>query len=206
LSEVGNLEALQIAKESAAILRDIGRSLRRVKSKETLGKDGLRVVWHQGKLRTDLSSWETEAHEIRHQELAFFNQMIEFRQGSSLRTGTLPQAPDESLQLAPKSALFVPHRQADVTVLEAASSILRACPKRDYFTQHLLKEVNSALNQAQKNSRKTQVMDLHVFRALAEVRAEEAAKPPPSRMRYKTAIAVIACGLAAAAVAFFLRR
>lgn len=193
-----------VTREAKAILRDIGRSMRRVKSKDTRDKAGLRVVWHQGKLRTDLSSWEDEAKDINRQEFSFFNQMVEFRTGQALRTGTVPNTPSDDANLTPRSALFVPHRDPDITVLEAASSILRACSKRDYFTQHLLKEVNRTLNESQKSFKRTQVLGLEVFQALDRVRVEEQKKKKTVNPTTYVSVGIVVVCVAVAVVLFFV--
>lgn len=199
---------VEVIKESTAILRDIGRSLRRVKSKEGRDKAGFHVVWHQGKLRTDLSSWENEAKEIHRQEFSFFNQMVEFRRGQALRTGTVPNTASEDANLTPRSALFVPHREPELAVLEAASSILRACSKRDYFTQHLLKEVNRTLNQSQNAVKRTQVLGLEVFQALDRARLEDdkTQKKPASATTAVAVGIVMVCMLLAIGLFFLLER
>lgn len=196
----------ETAKESVAILRDIGRSIRRVKSKETRDKAGFVVIWHQGKLRTDLSSWEDEAKELHRQEFAFFNQMVEFRKGQALRTGTVPNTETDDTQLTPRSALFVPHREPEISVLEAASQILRACSKRDYFTQHLLKEVNRTLNESHKAVKRTQVLGLEVFQALDRARLEEQQKKKPdSSTAYIAGTIVVVCLIVAVALFLVLK-
>ncbi len=192
--------------DSVGILRDIGRSLRRVKGKDTFGKDGLRVIWHQGKLRTDLSSWENDKQEIHRQEFSFFGHMVEFRLGHGLRTGTLPSGNGEGPQsLTPKSELFKPQRDLDIGILDAGSTILRAIGKRDYFTQHMLKELNAALNEMSKAVKRTQVLGLDIFHALEKIRAEESHRPVVAKANNATylAAAIVASAVIIAGLLYF---
>lgn len=152
------------------ILRDIGRALRRVEGTVKTDRSGLRVVWHQSKLRTELLSWENSDRTLDRQELTFFGKMVEYRQKGGLRTGTVPNSAmqDEAVMGVTKSELFLPSRELDVMVLDAASRILRECNKRDFYTQHLLQIVNDTLSKLDNKALRTQVNGLDFFRTIEE--------------------------------------
>lgn len=205
------LDAL-IMGDAVMMLRDIGRQLRRVKSKDTRDKDGVRCVWHQSRLRTELSSWETPDQKILRQELCFFGQVVEFREGQPIRTGTIPNNATLSDGGAARPAgtgeQYVPHRHPDNSLLEAASAILRECPKRDYFTQHLLKHVNVALNQQKGSAKRTQVLGLEMYKSLEQVMNAEGlvdkaqAEPITGKQKWLVGLILTVCALIGA-VAFW---
>ncbi|MCC6807112.1 MAG: hypothetical protein IT381_06790 [Deltaproteobacteria bacterium] len=203
----------ETADQAEAILRDIGRAMRRVEGTNKTEKEGLRCVWHQSKLRTELLSWEKMADRtIDRQELCFFGKMVEFRIGKGIRTGTIPNSALSEDQEGPrvsKAELFVPTRDPDALVLDAASRILRECSKRDFYTQHLLREVNETLAKADVKTMRTQVNGLDFFREI-----ETAGKTDPSRGKTRAGgagrmtaalpIAIVSVCLAIAAVVFWL--
>lgn len=205
------LDAL-IMGDAVMMLRDIGRQLRRVKSKDTRDKNDLRCVWHQSKLRTELSSWETPTQEIVHQEFCFFGQVVEYRKGEPVRTGTIPNnatLSDAKPTAAGIGELYKPHRHPEFSLLEAASTILRECPKRDYFTQHMLKQVNAALNASNKSVKRTQVLGLDMYQSLEQVMTAEGLvakaagdRPVTTKQKWAVIAIVTACALIGA-VAFW---
>jgi hypothetical protein len=208
LSKTTRLDSLSIG-DAASILRDIGQSLRRVKGKPDLDAKGLRAVWHQGKLRTDLMSWETEAQDIQRQELAFFGRVVEFRKGQGLRTGTLPGTvgPDaDESEGTGKSELFVPHRALDFSTLDAASTILKGCSKRDYFTQHLLTEITSAMSSQKPSLARTQMLGLELYQDLEKVMSEEQPESGKPRTTFIVVGIVGVCLVIAAVLFWFLWR
>jgi hypothetical protein len=202
--------ASDTADQAEAILKDIGRAMRRVEGTNKTEKDGIRTVWHQSKLRTELLSWEKMAdRSIDRQELCFFGKMVEFRKGKGVRTGTIPNAAATEDPAGPrvsKSELFVPARDVEALVLDAVSRILRECSKRDFYTQHLLREVNEALAKADVKTMRTQVNGLDFFREI-----ENAGKTNPGvistggrRSTTTLSIAIVTICVAIAAVAFWV--
>jgi hypothetical protein len=162
------------------ILQDIGKNFRRIDTTKSPKKDGVTAVWHQSKHRTDMLSWERGPQDIERQELCFFGKMVEFRREGGVRTGGIPQSNDDERGPAyPRSDVFQPSREPDSMVLDAASIILRA-GKRDYYTQHLLGQINQTLQELDKHPNRTQVKNLEFFREVeavgTEIEAVSAAK------------------------------
>lgn len=201
--------ASDTADQAEAILKDIGRAMRRVEGTNKTEKDGVRTVWHQSKLRTELLSWEKMAdRSIDRQELCFFGKMVEYRAGKGVRTGTIPNSAMQEDPAGPrvsKSELFVPARDVEPLVLDAASRILRECSKRDFYTQHLLRAVNEALAKADVKTMRTQVNGLDFFREI-----ETAGKTNPGvvtaerKSTTTLSIAIVGVCLAIAAAAFWV--
>lgn len=192
--------ASDTADQAEAILRDIGRAMRRVEGTNKTEKDGVRTIWHQSKLRTELLSWENIAdRSIDRQELSFFGKMIEFRRGKGIRTGTIPNASAQDDPQGPrvsKSELFVPARELEPLVLDAASRILRECSKRDFYTQHLLREVNEALAKADVKTMRTQVNGLDFFREIENAGKTDPGTSRPERTgRTTTTVSIVIVGV-----------
>ncbi len=195
--------------QAEAILRDIGRAMRRVEGTDKSEKEGVRTVWHQSKLRTELLSWEKISERaIDRQELCFFGKMIEFRAGKGIRTGSIPNAATSEEAQGPrvsKSELFLPTREMDVLVLDAASRILREC-KRDFYTQHLLREVNEAIARVDVKQMRTQVNGLDFFREIETAGRTSAGETPNTNSKKNTALAIAIVGfcIGIAGLAFWL--
>ncbi len=171
------------AMDADAILADIGRKFRRVEATNRTDRSGMRVHWHQSKLRTDMLSWERKDRTIERQELCFFGKMVEYRLDGGLRTGIIPTSPDEEDQPGPRvsrSELFQPSRDLDVYVLDAASRILKGC-KRDYYTQHLLEHVMKALEKLETQVMRTHMHGLDFFREIEAAGREEQQKQPQKK-------------------------
>ena len=49
-------------------------------------RNGLRTIWHRGRTRTEMLSWENRDKEIVRQELSIFGMLVEYRDGQTLRT------------------------------------------------------------------------------------------------------------------------
>jgi hypothetical protein len=197
----------ETADQAETILKDIGRAMRRVEGTSP-EKNGVRTVWHQSKLRTELLSWERlEDKSIDRQELCFFGKMVEFRKGKGLRTGTIPNASlqEDAGPRVSKSELFIPGRDLDALVLDAASRILRECSKRDFYTQHLLREVNEAIAKCDVKTMRTQVNGLDFFREIENAGRESSVQIGGDRNNItRLALLIVGVCVVIAGVAFWL--
>lgn len=120
-----------------------GESLRRIDRAEELNADGQRSVWHQGKELTELTSWENASGALERQELIFLGFALEYRQGFGLRTGVVQE--DRAESGMPSADLMQYDEAPSLRVLELSSRLLREA-RRDYYTQHLLGQLNDALS------------------------------------------------------------
>ena len=134
-----------------------GASLRRIERSTEPDGSGRRSVWHQGKELTELTSWEDAQGGIERQELIFMGFALDFRRGFGLRTGSVHEtANDGSI---PGIDLIEYDRDPTQRVLELAARLLRET-KRDFYTQHLLQQLNDALT-TRFNRPQTQVFELN---------------------------------------------
>ena len=146
-----------------AVIADAARSFRRVRGDESYDAKGLRTLWHQGKLRTELLTWENRKGYIVRQELSFFGYVVDFREGKALSTGHVKLEDAYTDTGAPKGNLVQADSKLDRTTLEYASQLLKNVPDRDYYAQHLLKQVNDALNAESDDDGHTVIADIGGF-------------------------------------------
>jgi hypothetical protein len=133
-------------KSNMDMIAEAAKSFRRVRGDEAYDAKGLRTIWHQGKLRTELLTWESKRGLIVRQELSFFSNVVDFREGKPLITGRLKHGDVDTDTGAPRSNQIEPDPKPVRVTLEYASHLLRNVPDRDYYAQHFLKQVNDALN------------------------------------------------------------
>ena len=160
-----------------ALLEEIARSFRRVRGDETFDDTGVRTIWHQGHLRTEMLSWENRGGSIIRQELSFFGMLVECREGKPVRTGKIPL--DESLTgggARPSSALIKMDAAPIHRTLDYASHLLKHAPARDYYAQHLLKHVNETLNRLGFDEGRTVVSSLDSYSKRADADAKTTQK------------------------------
>jgi len=175
-----------------AQLAEVAQSFRRIKSKEEYDKQGVRAIWHSGRLRSELLSWETRENVIVRQELSFFGHVIDYRQNHPVRTGRVasdPSAADDSTS-RPDGSLVTFDPTLDKRTLEYASHLLKYVPDRDYYAQHLLKHVNEAIAKAGIDRSRTQVSDPEVFNRLAALADKPAPKRTPKALLVGGAVVV----------------
>jgi hypothetical protein len=137
-----------------------GGSLRRLDRSEKLNAEGQRSIWHQGKELTELISWEDANGAVQRQELSFLGLTLDYRRGKGLRTGTLTE--ERSEKSLPTADLIHYDVQPSLRVLELAARLLRES-KKDFYTQHLLQQLNDALT-TRFNRPQTQVYGLARWR------------------------------------------
>lgn len=151
-------------KGNRAMLEDLAKSFRRVRGDESFDDKGIRTVWHQGRLRTELLSWEDRKGKVVRQEMCFFGMVTEYRQGKPLRTGHLP-AEDSTTSSGgrPMSHLVKMDPTPSHQTLDYASHLLKHVPGRDFYAQHLLKHVNDTLNRLGFDEGRTVVSSLDAY-------------------------------------------
>lgn len=137
-----------------------GASLRRIDRAEKLNDEGERSVWHQGAELTELITWEDDKTIIQRQELTFLGMALEYRRGHGLRTGTVEDERGDSGALAADLVNY--DSFPSLRILELSARMLREA-KRDYYTQHLLQQLNDALT-TRFNRPQTQVYGLPRWR------------------------------------------
>ncbi len=148
-----------------ALLEDLAKSFRRIRGDESFDDEGIRTVWHQGRLRTELLSWEDRKGRVVKQELCFFGLVTEYRQGKPVRTGHLP-AEESSMSSSggrPMSHLIKMDPTPAHRTLDYASHMLKHVPGRDFYAQHLLKVVNDTLNRLGFDEGRTVVSSLDAY-------------------------------------------
>lgn len=177
-----------------------GESLRRIQRSENLAADGRRSIWHQGTELTELLSWEDRDLAIDHQELTFLNLVVDYRKGRGLRTGIVPDAERENGRPTTDMIEFDPTPSERILLL--AAQLLRQA-KRDYYTQHLLSNINDLLD-SRFSQAQTQVYELgrwkdRLRRASAKVR-----ELPKHRLRLALYVATgLVVGATIAALVLF---
>jgi len=129
-----------------AMIAEAAQSFRRVHGDESYDVKGVRTIWHQGKLRTEMLSWENKKGLILHQELSFCGLVVGFHEGRTVTTGRVKLEDSNTDTGSPKTNVVLPDAKAARSTLEYASHLLKNVPDRDYYGQHLLKQVNDALN------------------------------------------------------------
>lgn len=139
---VSNPDSSSSLTGNLSLLREIAESFRRVKGDEDYDAKGIRTIWHQGRLRTEMLSWEDREGQIVRQELCMFGLVVEFRRGKPLQTGKLPMDDKLTGGGRPMANLVKPDTEPVGQTLDYASHLLKNVPERDFYAQHLLKEVN----------------------------------------------------------------
>jgi hypothetical protein len=145
------------------MIADAARSLRRVRSDEEYDGKGLRTIWHQGKLRSEMLTWENKQGTIVRQELSFFDYVINFYEHKQLNTGRVKREDTTTDVGAPKGNLVLPDAKPVRATLEYASHLLKNVQNRDYYEQHLLKQVNDALNAEFDDDSHTVISSLETY-------------------------------------------
>jgi hypothetical protein len=130
------------------VLEEAARGVRRMEGDDALNEQGLRTIWHRGRQRVEMLTWENDKKELVKQELTVFGQWVEFRLGSGIRTGS-SRSSEAGPQGIAGGQVTTPDAAPSVRTLEYASHLLRHIKDRDFYAQHLLREVNAALAIAQ---------------------------------------------------------
>jgi hypothetical protein len=170
-------------------------TVRRVEADESFDGEGIRTVWHQGRMHTELLSWENRAGLIVKQELSFLGVVVEYRQGKPIRTGTVQ---DDDLQTGgggrSASSLVTMDATPAHQSLDDASHLLKHVPGRDYYAQHLLKHVNDGLNNLDLDEARTVVSSLEQYskNARPEPKTAQSVREPSPADRTSTRVIVIA--------------
>ncbi|HKI87049.1 MAG TPA: hypothetical protein VKA53_09915 [Thermoanaerobaculia bacterium] len=145
------------------MIEDAADSVRRMQANEEFDKDGLRTIWHRGRQRTEMLSWENQTNQIVRQELSIFGMVVEFRRGEALRTGRIPSSDTLSNGGKPMSHLIKMDDKPDKKILTYASHLLKHIKGRDFYAQHLLREVNDAIASLGYDAARTAVAHVDRF-------------------------------------------
>lgn len=145
------------------IIENAARSMRRMKSDEAYDDSGERTIWHRGRKRTEMLTWENQSGDILRQELTLFGMVIEARMGRAVRTGEVPQNEANTGHGAVSGNLLSMHAKASPATLGYASHLLKNIRGRDYYAQHLLKRVNETIASQGFGGNQTAVSDLDSF-------------------------------------------
>ncbi len=145
------------------VVEEAAQSMRRMQANEEFDAEGIRTIWHRGRNRVEMLSWENRDNVIVRQELSIFGMVIDFRQGHGLRTGNLPLDDESEVGGRPigKTVKFTP-RLAD-NILDYAAHLLKHIRNRDFYAQHMLKEVHDAITQSGFDDMRTGVATLKNF-------------------------------------------
>ena len=159
-------EAEGSIKGNQTMLADAAVNFRRVVSKDDPDKDGLTTVWHRGKLRSELLSWENSSGIIEKQEFSFAGMVVVLNKSKGLFTGYVesPETDPGRNRVSDTSIrLLQMDNIVNLTTLEYAAHFLKHVPKRDFYTQHLLKEVNDSIANSGFDEARTSVSSLNDF-------------------------------------------
>ena len=119
-----------------------------------------RSIRHRGAERTGLATWEDDERVIQRQVLTFLGLAVEYRRGRGLRTGTAKEDPGDHGTAAAGRIRY--DSSPSLRVVELSARLLREA-RRDYYTQHLLQQINDALT-TRFNRPQTQVYGLMRWR------------------------------------------
>ncbi|MBI5511225.1 MAG: hypothetical protein HY903_20890 [Deltaproteobacteria bacterium] len=133
-------------KANLALLTEAAGTFRRVKGDEAYDAQGVRTIWHQGRPRIEMLSWENKAGTILRQELSFFARVVDFRQGKPVNTGRVPHEEPTTDSGAPRGNVVTHDPRPSHETLRYASHLLKHVLERDFYSQHLLKQINDAIN------------------------------------------------------------
>jgi hypothetical protein len=192
------------------MIEEAAASMRRMQANEEFDASGVRTIWHRGRSRTEMLSWENKQERIIRQELQMFGRVVEFRAGHPLRTGTLPNNDFDSAGGHPESALVNFDRVIDQKTLEYASHLLRHFKGRDFYAQHLLAEVNTAIAGFGFDDNRTKAVMLRFTRSGGRLQTLKFAKGGLAERRWLRwlliGLGMIAAMAAGAGTVFWLRR
>ena len=148
------------------MLAKAAASFRRVVSKDELDAQGLKTVWHRGQLRSELLSWETSSGIIEKQEFTFAGMAIVINKSTGIFTGVV-EAPETNPGRNRISDTSIRLLQMDnipnISTLEYAAHFMKHITKRDFYTQHILKEINDAITTSGFDESRTSVSSLNDF-------------------------------------------
>jgi hypothetical protein len=146
-----------------ALMREIAESIRRVRGDESYDGKGIRTIWHQGKMATEMLSWEDQKGNIIRQELAFTGIVVMYKQGKPMTTGKLPLDDKQTGGGRPMTDLIKQDPAPVSDTLDMASHLLKNIPDRDYYAQHLLKYINDAVDTLGYDESRTLISDIDSF-------------------------------------------
>ena len=126
------------------LIGQLAETLQRVAGNEDFDANGVRTVLHRGRM-CELLSWEDKDGNIVKQELTFAGSVIEHRTRARVRTGHVPMSEEQSGSGQAAKSIDLDPNPSQKTLAHAAHFLKRS-PMRDFYTQHLLKQVNEALN------------------------------------------------------------
>jgi hypothetical protein len=159
-------EAEGSIKGNQTMLAEAAGTFRRMVSKDEPDAQGLNTIWHRGQLRSELLSWETSSGIIEKQEFTFAGMAIVINKSKGIFTGCI-EAPetdpgrnrinDTSIRLLQMDNIV------NLSTLEYAAHFMKHIPKRDFYTQHLLKEINDAITNSGFDASCTSVSSLNDF-------------------------------------------
>ena len=144
------------------VIEELARTVRRMRADESFDANGFRTVWHRGRQNVELLSWENEDKQITKQELSMLGMVIEFNQGKPLRTGTVPTHTEGAAGAAASHLVTMDERPKPRSLI-LASHLLKHIQGRDFYAQHLLKEVNDAIVSFGFDDARTAVSSLSNF-------------------------------------------
>ena len=89
------------------LLREAGQSIRHItQANEEYNEEDVRTIWHRGRYRTELLSWQHRDGTILRQELTFFGMVTDYRLGQPLKTGRVPPNEDTAGGARPQAHLL----------------------------------------------------------------------------------------------------
>ena len=159
-------EAEGSIKGNQTMLAEAAATFRRVVANDEPDAGGLKTVWHRGQLRSELLSWETSTGMIEKQEFTFAGMAIVINKAKGVFTGFVEKTEtdpgrnrlnDTSIRLLQMDSII------NISTLEYAAHFLKHLPKRDFYTQHLLKEINDAIASSGFDESRTNVSSLSDF-------------------------------------------
>ena len=145
------------------VIEQAAQTVRRMQANEEFDANGVRTIWHRGRTRVEMLSWENKDNTIVRQELSIFGSVVEFKLGKGVRTAVLPGEDELSAGGRPTGHTLNFSERPDPEILGYASHLLKHMKDRDFYAQHLLKEVNGAIAISGFDNNRTGVATLGAF-------------------------------------------
>lgn len=189
------------------LVEEAAHTVRRMQADESFNEQGVRTIWHRGRSRVEMLTFEDRDKNIVSQELSIFGMLIEFRQDKPLRTGKIPPSEEASSGGKPMSQLIKMDAICDPKALTYGSHLLKHVKGRDFYQQHLLKQINIAISQLGFDDARTAVASLDSFSRSASslptmkvgregLRKTQIIRPQASSKTWALAAALLVLGVA----------
>ena len=144
-------------------IASLAKTLRRLKGDESFNAEGVRTIWHRGKQRVELLSWENTSGQIIKQELTFLDNLVDFSAEHGLRTGRIALHEAQTYSGRNAGDMVQLDKTPNPKTLEGATRLIKNAPTRDYYLQHLLKQLHDTVSHLGIDRSRTVVSSLDTY-------------------------------------------